>query len=108
MLLLGLGNEDTLNSKSLARTRGGTYHPPESPSLPELNQGPAFVVTSGTPTSDNAAEAISGLHELYRAQEPKLRAAKEGRERAAAAEIERLRLNPPKPQDVDVFYFRGR
>lgn len=101
MLFLGYGVETTLNRKRLAARLNIPYVPPLPPPLPDLAaDGPAFVVVKGDATGTPELEFLTGLHEIFPTEAPRLKAAYEAREAARIAHEAYVRAHPPEPQDI--------
>jgi hypothetical protein len=96
-LIMGIGNESSAARQKLASRLGKAYVAREVPALPA--DTPGFVLTKGGPV-DGSLDMLSGLLDLYRAEEPRLSAAYAGREAARIAREAELRRNPPQPKDV--------
>ncbi len=106
-LLMGIGNVDTEQWRKRSASRGYDYEAPSPPVLPDLStKGPAFLVTKGPTDNAEAIAIMHGLHQLYAKDGERLHQAWLGREKAAKEKAEYLRLHPPVPQDVEVFYWR--
>ena len=103
-LTMGLGNESTDVLTSGERADGSATHAPLFPQLP--TDGPAFVVTKGDTSDMQAMEAVTGLHELYKVEGARLKAAYEAREQASIDREAFLRANPPQPKDVTIHIWK--
>jgi len=97
-LLMGIGNENAALRQHFASMRGRTYTPPEIPALP--TDGPGFVLTKGDAADPASLDVLTGLHELYRVEETRLKDAYAGREKARIEREAFLRAHPPQPKDV--------
>lgn len=97
-LVMGVGDLSTATMEKWAQRSGRAYIPPVFPELPA--DGPGFVVTKGDTSDEQAMDVITGLHELYKAEGPRLKAAYEAREQARMKREAYLRANPPQPKDV--------
>ena len=51
-------------------------------------------------------EIITGLHELYKVEGPRMKAAYEAREKARIEREAYLRANPPQPQDITIHIWK--
>jgi len=91
-------NESTTVRAQMARKNGGEYQPPVFPELP--TGSPAFVVTKGDQNNLAAMDVVTGLHELYKVEGTRMRAACVAREQANRERETYLRANPPQPQNV--------
>ena len=96
-LVMGIGNESSAARRKLAERLGKTYIAREVPALPA--DAPGYMLTKGNADA-GAMDTLSGLLDLYRAEEPRLSAAYAGREAARIAREAELRRNPPQPKDV--------
>lgn len=102
-LLMGIGNEDTQQRAEWLAKHDREYKTPEIPNLPDLaTSGPAFVITEGDTTDQEAMELIEGMHNLYRAEGPRMEEAYHARIKAYEERKAYLLANPPKPQDVTI------
>lgn len=100
-LLMGIGNEDTLQRAELLAKHERTYEAPEIPQLPDLaTNGPAFVVTEGETSDAEAMALIEGMHDLYRVEGARMEEAYHARAKAYEERKAYLLANPPKPNDV--------
>jgi hypothetical protein len=97
---LGIANQNAAEMAAAAQQDGSECQAPEYPNLP--SDGPAFVVTEGDPGDTAAMDLITGLHELYKVEGTRLKAAYEAREQARIEREAYLRANPPQPQDVTI------
>jgi hypothetical protein len=103
-LLMGIGNQSTgQNRKLLART-GRIYQEPEHPPLPQ--DGPGYVLTMGDPSNTGAIATMDALHDLYRVEGERLKAARAQREIASKEREDYLRLHPPVPEDVTISFWK--
>ena len=103
-LVMGVGNQNTDTMEKWAQRSGRVYSPPEFPDLPA--DGPGFVVTKGDTSDTHAMEIMTGLHELYKVEGARMKAAYEAREQASIEREAYLRANPPQPQDVVIRFWR--
>jgi hypothetical protein len=98
VLFMGIGNESTAARAGGARRTDRAGQASQAPALP--TGGPAFVVTQGDPTDPAATDLITGLHELYQTEGPRLKAARLGREQANREREAAIRAHPPIPADI--------
>ena len=103
-LLLMLGNEFTIVRERAAQRTGRPYIRPVFPVLP--TDAPGFVVTQGDTGDAQAMDVISGLHELYKVEGTRLKAAYEARAKASIEREAYLRANPPQPKDVTIHVWK--
>jgi hypothetical protein len=80
--------------------------PPDLPAL--LTAGPAYIVTEGDANDKKASAVITGLHDLYQAEAPRLQAAYAGREKARIEREAYLRAHPPQPRNVTTWITKAR
>jgi hypothetical protein len=79
---------------------------PRPPNLPDLAvAGPAFVVVEGDASDPEAMSLLQGMHDLYRSEGPRMKAAYHARMKAQAARRAYLLANPPKPEDVTIQFW---
>jgi hypothetical protein len=102
-IMMAWDNQEIASLEELAAT-------PESndglPKLLILAEGKAtFSITSGKPSEETLA-AIQSLHDLYNNEQPRLRAAYEGREKTRLAQEAELKAHPPKPKDLVLSFSR--
>lgn len=99
--VMALGNS---NSGELSRIAGD--HGLEAGKIPTVQTGgePAFAVIEGEDAE--AMQAVADLHELYRVEGLRMRAARISRERAYEERKAYLLANPPKPKDVVIRYWK--
>ncbi|NJM37543.1 MAG: hypothetical protein HC845_06580 [Akkermansiaceae bacterium] len=103
-LVMGISNEMTPVGERAAEKRSLTRQSPVIPKFP--SDQPAFIVTEGDSSDPKVMQSITGLHELYQKEGPRLRAAYEAREKARSDRDAYLRKNPPQPQDVTLHFWR--
>ena len=89
VLFMAIGNQST------AALAGQS---PQAPALP--TDGPGFVVTQGDATDPAATDLVTGLHEFYQTEGPRLRAARAAREQANRERVAAIRAHPPIPADI--------
>lgn len=94
------------NQNSGATTDDAEVPPPDLPAL--STAGPAYVVTAGDANDMAASAVITGLHDLYQAEAPRLQAAYLGREKARIAREALLRAHPPQPRNVTTWITKAR
>lgn len=94
------------NQNSGATTDDAEVPPPDLPAL--STAGPAFVVTAGDANDMAASAVITGLHDLYQTEAPRLQAAYLGREKARIAREALLRAHPPQPRNVTTWITKAR
>ena len=70
---------------------------PELPASPETN--PAFVITKGEPVAEDL-ESIQALHDIYKAEHLRLKAALEYQQRTNKEQAAELLAHPPKAPDL--------
>ncbi len=103
-LLMGIGNTDTKQLKSRAvpteRYEGGPI-----PKLPDVANGPAFVVVKGD-TDSAAMDSLEQVHELYRKEGARMKLAFSAREKARAERKAFLLAHPPAPRDVSIQFWK--
>ena len=100
---MSIGNENSQRIGDRTTTAGRTTQAPESPDLPDLaTEGPAFIVTEGNTSDNNAMEVLESLHELYDVEGPRMKAAYHARIKAEADRKAYLLANPPTPKDVTI------
>ncbi|MGD9419417.1 MAG: hypothetical protein Q7R22_010775 [Verrucomicrobiota bacterium JB025] len=80
------------------------YELPESPELPA--DGPDYVLTDGDASDLEGLEVMDGLHALYAKERETLVAAYEGRKKAREEREAYLKANPPRPEDVTLYFSR--
>ena len=95
-------NIDLDRRMALYAKRGLQYQAPQIPFIP-LGEAP-FLMVGGHPNLEEST-IIQGIHDLYNAEETKLKAAFDLREQAKENQADFLKANPPKPNDV-VLRFR--
>ncbi len=79
---------------------------PAPPNLPDLAvAGPAFVVVEGDASDPEAMNLLQGMHDLYRNEGPRMKAAYQARMKAQAERRAYLLANPPKPEDVTIQFW---
>lgn len=106
-LMMGIGNEDTKQRAELLAKHDRTYNAPEIPKLPDLaTDGPAFVVTEGDASDKDSMAVITGMHDLYRVEGPRMEAAYQARIKAEDERRTYLLANPPVPQDVTIQFWK--
>ncbi len=102
-LLLLHGNE----SLKEAMTRDGIALPPKLPSLEKV--GARYAIAKGGEDNEEAMEFIEAIHDLYAAEQRRLKAAYHERQKnwkIQQAKNEELRLNPPPKPDVTINYWK--
>lgn len=100
-LVMGIGNENTKQRAAWLAKHDLEYKLPEISLLPDLaTSGPAFVITEGETTDKESMELIEGMHNLYRAEGPRMEEAYHARIKAYEERKAYLLANPPKPKDV--------
>jgi len=100
---MSIGNENSQRIGDRMATAGSTTHAPESPELPDLaTEGPAFVVTEGNTSDNNAMEVLESLHQLYDVEGARMKAAYHARIKADADRRAYLLAHPPVPKDVTI------
>jgi hypothetical protein len=105
-LLMGIGSTDTKRWAELAAARGFEYKAPEIPEMPDLaDGGPSFVIVEGDATSP-AMDTLEQIHDLYRKEGPRMEQAYHARVKAREERKAYLLANPPKPQDVNVCFWK--
>lgn len=104
LLIMALGGIDTEVWEARLALYGRELDLPESPELPD--DGPAYVVTDGSPDDTEGMKVMDGLHALYAKEKVRLAAAYEARERAREEREAFLRANPPKPKDTVIHFWR--
>lgn len=70
------------------------------------NAAYSYVVTKGNANNLEAVEGIEALHKLYRHKSLELKSAYEARERVRKERAAYLEANPPKPQNVEVQFWK--
>jgi hypothetical protein len=96
----GIGTVDTTWMASrFARFKRPYQKPviPELPASPETN--PVFVITKGEPTADDL-ESLQALHDLYKAEHLRLKAAFEYQQRKNKEQAAELLAHQPKAPDL--------
>ncbi len=96
----GIGNVDTRWMASRFSRFKWVYQKPvipELPASPETN--PTFVVVKGDPGPEDL-EGLQVLHDLYKAEHPRLKAAAEYQKIQNELHAAELRANPPKAPDI--------
>lgn len=75
--------------------------------LPDLaSAGPCYMPVVQTKDEDETAlEFLESIHDLYAEKQAELIAAYEERERQRLLRQEEMRLNPPKPKDIEVQFW---
>jgi hypothetical protein len=108
-LLMGLGNMDTQQMSKWLAEHDREYKIPEIPKLPDLAvSGPAFVIVDGDTDDKEAVELIEGMHNLYKAEGPRMEEAYHARLKAYEERKAYLLANPPKPKDVTTWISEPR
>lgn len=83
---------------------------PEIPKeLPRYRQsGARYVVMNHEEVkNEDALEFLEAVHDLYEAERPALVQAYHKREEYRKKRAEELRLNPPKPKDIEVSFWNN-
>ena len=107
VLMMGIGNTDTVRTSENFQRAGKIYQAPEHPELPDLaTNGPAFVITEGDTPDKEMLKKIEDMHELYRVEGARMAAAYEARIKAYEERKAFLLANPPKPADVNVSFWK--
>jgi len=96
-LVFVIGEQDVDKIAAAMARHGAAYTSLQIPELPQ--DGPAFVVTSGSPTPDEVAP-IQAVHNLIRNEGERLRLAYEGRKQAEKARAQEEKTHPQKPKDI--------
>jgi hypothetical protein len=103
-LMMGIGNEITSVRKRVSEKHGLDD---QGLVIPDFSSDePAFMVTEGDASDAAALDVVTGLHELYKKEGPRLRAAYEAREQAQADRNAYFRKNPPQPKDVTIHFWK--
>jgi hypothetical protein len=103
VLLLGLGNIDTTQTKKRLETSGQPYRPPQIPALPRDKS--AFVLVEGDPDDADGMAPIRALHEIHQGHRDQLVALCADLERARVARAAWYRARPPVPQDTVIHFW---
>jgi len=102
-LLMGIGDVDTQRTSEHLAKNGKKYHAPEAPVLPDLAAGgPTFILTDGDTTDKESIALFQGMHDLYRVEGLRMKAAYHARIKAHAERKAYLLANPPVPKDVTI------
>ena len=101
-LMMGVGDEDTQKRAELLAKHGREYDPPEIPALPDGK--PAYVIVDTAPDA-GAVQLVEDLHELYRCEGTRMKAAYEARIIEEAKQRAYYLANPPVPKDVTVNFW---
>ncbi len=107
-LLMGIGNTDTDWIREKLLQHGDAPEEPEIPKLPDLaTDGPSFLVTAGQ-TDGYAMNTLAQIHDLYRKEGERMKAAFIARENARAERKAYLLANPPTPDDVTIRFWKRK
>lgn len=80
---------------------------PIGAALPDLaDGGPAYTVTEGGTSDDEGMQIIDGMHELYRVEGNRMKAAYHARIAAYEERKAYLLANPPTPKDVTIHFWK--
>ena len=97
---LGIGNVDTRWMTSLFTRFNRVYQKPVIPELPPSPEtNPTFVVVKGEPGPEDLKN-LQVLHDLYRAEHVRLKAAYEYQKIQNELRAAELRANPPKAPNL--------
>jgi len=106
-LLLGIGDVQTATQQRVAIQAGREYEAPPIPALPDLSaSGPAYHIVDGNVGSP-AMETLEQVHDLFRKEGARMTAAHNARKQAEDERKAQLLVNPPKPADVTIRYWKG-
>lgn len=106
-LLMGIGNVDSERTKAFQGRHGIQREAPEIPALPDLAAGgPLFTVIEGDRSDPEAMRVIEDMHLLYQTEGGRMAEAHIAREAAYRARYAYLLVNPPKPEDVEIHFWK--
>jgi hypothetical protein len=106
-LIMGIGNENPQHRAELLAKHGREYIAPENPNLPDLaTGGPAFIVTEADPADPEAMELLQGMHDLYKVEGARMEVAYHARLKTYEERKAFLLVNPPKPKDVTIQFWK--
>ena len=108
MLLTGNASRRDMGRKLDKGTRAGMVA--DLSKLPTLaRRGPSYMLIKGDENNDGAMEFIEAIHDLYAAEQPRLRRAYEARKKNSiiqAKNQDSLRKNPPPKPDIIINYWK--
>lgn len=102
-LFMSLYGADMRKRAALMARLGREYVPPVIPALPDGD--PAFVVEGDAPDADSL-QIVEDLHQLYRSEGVRMKAAYLARMRAQEEQRAYFLAHPPVPKDVNVSFWR--
>ncbi len=105
-LVMGIGNEVTQQRLDPLAKNDEENEDQEIPKLPALaTGGPAYVITEGDTNDREAMELIEGMHNLYRVEGVRMKAAYHARIKAYEERKAFLTAHPPVPKDVTIRFW---
>ena len=101
-LMVSVGDENTQQRAALFAQHGRQYAAPQIPVLPD--DLPAYVIQDTAPDAE-AVQLIEDLHQLYRCEGQRMKAAYQARIKAEAEQRAYFLANPPVPKDVTMNFW---